>query len=94
MKYFLYIALGGLSLFSGVLKAEVAVSVSGIEEGKIAVRNIRRDALRKIHDYGKEENESEDEIKGRETDLQSITDKHIKDLDSHQENKEKELMEV
>ena len=37
MKYFLYIALGGLSLFSGVLKAEVAVSVSGIEEGKIAV---------------------------------------------------------
>ena len=65
-----------------------------IEEGKIAVRNIRRDALRKIHDYGKEENESEDEIKGRETDLQTITDKHIKDLDSHQENKEKELMEV
>ena len=65
-----------------------------IEEGKIAVRNIRRDALRKIHDFGKEENESEDEIKGRETDLQSITDKHIKDLDSHQENKEKELMEV
>ena len=65
-----------------------------IEEGKIAVRNIRRDALRKIHDYGKEENESEDEIKGRETDLQTITDKHVEDLDSHQENKEKELMEV
>ena len=65
-----------------------------IEEGKIAVRNIRRDSLRKIHDYGKKENESEDEIKGRETDLQTITDKHIKDLDNHQENKEKELMEV
>ena len=65
-----------------------------IEEGKIAVRNIRRDALRKIHDYGKKENESEDEIKGRETDLQTITDKHIKDLDSHLENKEKELMEL
>ena len=65
-----------------------------IEEGKVAVRNIRRDALRKIHDFGKEENESEDEIKGRETDLQTITDKHIIDLDSHQENKEKELMAV
>tara|TARA_A100001011_G_scaffold6144_1_gene7061 strand:+ start:1294 stop:1851 length:558 start_codon:yes stop_codon:yes gene_type:complete len=65
-----------------------------IEEGKIAVRNIRRDTLRKIHDYGKEENESEDEIKGRETDLQTITDKHIKDLDIHQGSKEKELMEV
>ena len=37
MRYFLYIALGALSLFSGVLKAEVAVSVSGIEGGKIAV---------------------------------------------------------
>jgi len=65
-----------------------------IEEGKIAVRNIRRDALRKIQDYGKEENESEDEIKGRETDLQTITDNHIKDLENHQENKERELMEV
>ena len=65
-----------------------------IEEGKIAVRNIRRDSLRKVHDYGKEENESEDEIKGREIDLQTITDKHIKDLDIHQDNKEKELMEV
>ena len=65
-----------------------------IEEGKIAVRNIRRDSLRKMHDYGKEENESEDEIKGRETDLQTITDEHIKNLDTHQENKEKELMKV
>ena len=65
-----------------------------IEDGKISVRNIRRDALRKIHDFGKKENESEDEIKGRETELQTITDDHIKDLENHQENKEKELMEV
>jgi ribosome recycling factor len=65
-----------------------------IEDGKIAVRNIRRDCLHKIHGFGKEENISEDEIKGRETDLQSITDKNIKDLDLHQENKEKELMKV
>ena len=65
-----------------------------IEEGRIAVRNIRRDALHRVHDYGKEENISEDEIKGRETDLQNITDDHIKDLNSYQENKEKELMEV
>ena len=65
-----------------------------IEDGKVAVRNIRRDTLHKIHDYGKKENESEDEIKGRETDLQEITDSHIKDLELHQDNKEKELMEV
>ena len=65
-----------------------------IEDGRIAVRNVRRDALHRVHDYGKKENISEDEIKGREIELQKITDDHIKDLNSHQENKEKELMEV
>ena len=64
------------------------------ENSRVSIRNIRRDALRKIHDFGKKENESEDEIKGRETELQTITDDHIKDLENHQENKEKELMEV
>ena len=65
-----------------------------IEDGKVAVRNIRRDAFHKVHDYGKAENISEDEIKGRETELQIITDNHIKDLETQQEIKEKELMEV
>ena len=65
-----------------------------IEDGKIAVRNIRRDAIHKIHDYGKEENISEDEIKGRETELQTITDSHIKELEAQKENKEKDLMKV
>jgi len=65
-----------------------------IEEGRIAVRNVRRDALHQVNNYGKEENISEDEIKGRETDLQKITDKHIEELNTQQENKEKEIMEV
>ena len=65
-----------------------------IEDGKIAVRNIRRDAIHKIHGYGKEENISEDEIKGRETDLQTITDSHIKELEAQQEVKENDLMKV
>ena len=65
-----------------------------IEDGKIAVRNIRRDAIHKIHDYGKEENISEDEIKGREAELQTITDSHIKELEAQKENKEKDLMKV
>jgi ribosome recycling factor len=65
-----------------------------IEDGKIAVRNIRRDAIHKLHDYGKEENISEDEIKGRETELQTITDSHIKELEAQQEIKEKDLMKV
>ena len=65
-----------------------------IEDGKIAVRNIRRDAIHKIHDYGKHENISEDEIKGRETELQTITDSHISELENQQENKERDLMQV
>ncbi len=65
-----------------------------IEDGKIAVRNIRRDAIHKIHEYGKEENISEDEIKGREIELQTITDNHVKELENQQENKEKDLMKV
>ena len=65
-----------------------------IEDGKIAVRNIRRDAIHRIHDYGKEENISEDEIKGRETELQTITDSHIKELETQQENKENDLMKI
>ena len=65
-----------------------------IEDGRIAVRNVRRDALHRINNFGKEENISEDEIKGRETELQNITDEHIKELNNNQEKKEKELMEV
>ena len=65
-----------------------------IEEGRVAVRNVRRDALHQVHDYGKQENTSEDEIRGRETDLQLITDNHIKELNSQQEIKEQEIMEV
>ena len=65
-----------------------------IEQGRIAIRNVRRDAIHHIHDYGKKENVSEDEIKGRETELQTITDSHIKDLNEQQEKKEKEIMEV
>ena len=37
-----------------------------IEEGRIAVRNVRRDALHQVNDYGNQENISEDEIKGSE----------------------------
>ena len=65
-----------------------------VEEGRIAIRNVRRDALHQVHDYGKQENISEDEIKGREIDLQNITDRHIEELNAQQEKKGKEIMEV
>ena len=65
-----------------------------IEEGRIAIRNVRRDALHHLHDYGKEENISEDEIKRQDDDLQKSTDAHISQLGEMQESKENEMMKV
>ena len=65
-----------------------------IEDGRISVRNIRRDALHQIHDYGKEEHVSEDEIKRNEQEVQDLTDQRIKKLNDMQNEKEKELLET
>ena len=45
-----------------------------IEEGRIAIRNIRRDILHHLKEYGKEEHISEDEIRRQELEIQKITD--------------------
>ena len=63
------------------------------EEGKVAIRNIRRDgndALKKLGKSGV----SEDEIKQLEDQLQKLTDKYIKDVDALMEKKSKEIMTV
>jgi ribosome recycling factor len=64
------------------------------EEGKIAVRNIRRDGIEHLKKSEKAEHFSEDERKRGETDLQKMTDKAIKDIDALLAQKEKEIMEV
>jgi ribosome recycling factor len=64
------------------------------EEGKIAIRNIRRDTIEHLKKSEKEEHFSEDERKRAETEVQKMTDKMIKDIDSHLAIKEKEIMEV
>ena len=64
-----------------------------IEEGRIAIRNVRRDILHHLKEYGKEEHISEDEIRRQELEIQNITDRHIDSLNVMQDNKEKELME-
>ena len=63
------------------------------EEGRIAIRNIRRDILHHLKEYGKEEHISEDEIRRQELEIQKITDRHIDSLNVMQDNKEKELLE-
>ena len=64
------------------------------EEGKIAVRNVRRDAIEHLKKSEKAEHFSEDERKKGEQEVQKMTDKAIKDIDNLLAQKEKEIMEV
>ena len=63
------------------------------EEGKVAIRNIRRDGNDYLKKLGKTE-VSEDEIKQMEDQLQKTTDKYIKEVDGLMEKKTTELMTV
>jgi len=64
------------------------------EEGKVAVRNIRRDAMEDFKKMKKNGELTEDDQKNLEKELQDITDKRCKDIDELTAKKEKELMAV
>ena len=64
------------------------------EEGKVAVRNIRRDAMDEIKKKVKKSEITEDDQKNLEKELQDITDKRCKEIDELTAKKEKELMAV
>lgn len=64
------------------------------EEGKIAVRNVRRDENEQLKKSEKAEHFSEDERKRGEGEIQKFTDKFIKEIDTLLAVKEKEIMEV
>lgn len=64
------------------------------ESGKVAIRNIRRDAMDKVKAMKKKSEITEDEAKDYEKELQNLTDKRCKDIDVLTADKEKELMNV
>lgn len=64
------------------------------EDGKISLRNVRRDAIEHLKKSEKEEHFSEDERKRGEEEVQKLIDKHIKEIDLLVAHKEKEIMEV
>ena len=64
------------------------------ENGKVAIRNIRRDAMEDIKKMTKKSELTEDDQKNLEKELQDITDKHCKEIDPLTAEKEKELMAV
>ncbi len=64
------------------------------ENGKVAVRNIRRDAMDNFKKQEKKSEITEDELKQAEKDLQKLTDESCKKLDELLAKKEKDLMAV
>lgn len=64
------------------------------EGGKVAIRNIRRDALDSIKKLKKDNLISEDEEKKYETEVQKLTDDNIKKIDEAFSQKEKDILQV
>ena len=64
------------------------------ENGKVAIRNIRRDAMDTLKSMEKKSEITEDDRKQIEKDLQDLTDKRCKEIDTLTAAKEKELMAV
>lgn len=65
-----------------------------IEEGKVAIRNVRRDVIEDLRSLKKGGDIGEDDEKRTEADVQKLTDRHIHELDGAQKAKEEELLEV
>ena len=64
------------------------------EEGKVAIRNIRRDAMEKFKAQKKSSEMTEDDFKDAEKEMQKITDEFIAKVDEVTADKEKELYEI
>ncbi len=75
-------------------KELVKVVRKRVEEGRIAIRNIRREALEKLREIQKAKDISEDDFYQAKEDLQRLTDEYIEKLDALGEQKQAEIMEV
>lgn len=65
-----------------------------LEESRVAIRNIRRDAHNDMRDFEKEKLISEDELARGEEDLQKLTDRYVEEVAEMGKKKEIEIMEV
>ena len=75
-------------------KEMIKVAHHRAEEGRVAVRNVRRHAKEELERFQKDGKISEDELRRAEKDLQRETDEHVVEIDKLLEHKEKELREV
>ncbi|HKV57836.1 MAG TPA: ribosome recycling factor [Ktedonobacteraceae bacterium] len=65
-----------------------------LDEHKVAIRNVRRDAQDKLRDREKKKEVSEDELKRSSERLQKLTDRYIDEMDKVGKSKELEILEV
>jgi len=76
-------------------RRELVKVVHGVaENGKIAVRNIRRDVMQDLRELKKEGDVGEDDERRAEAELQRLTDDSIKEIDGLLRSKEEEILEV
>jgi ribosome recycling factor len=75
-------------------KEMVKVAGKYAEGGRVAVRNIRRDAMETVKKDEKEGGMSEDERRGLEGQIQKLTDQHIESIDEMLAKKEKDILSV
>ncbi len=66
----------------------------GGEGGRVAIRNIRRDAISDLKELEKESEITEDDLRKAEDQMQKLTDKHVAEVDALLATKEQELMEI
>jgi ribosome recycling factor len=64
------------------------------EDGRVAIRHVRRDAMDQLKKHAHDSGVTEDEEKQAEKDLQKLTDDYVARIDKHLEHKEKEIMTV
>jgi ribosome recycling factor len=75
-------------------KELIKVAHGRAEEGKVAIRGVRRHAKQQLERMKKDHVLSEDEERAAETELQKLTDKYVAEVDAHLKRKEQELSEV
>jgi ribosome recycling factor len=65
-----------------------------VEEARVAIRNLRRDALKDLQEFEKEKMISEDDFFRGKDEVQKLTDEFIEEIDEIGKRKEEEVMEI
>ena len=72
----------------------VKVVHSRVEDARVAVRNVRRDAIKDLREFEQEKLISEDDLERGEEELQKLTDRYIEEVGAVGMRKEKEILEI